>query len=101
MSNHFGHDGKIAFHPGYYVKEIADESGLTYVDFAKRLNMTPKDLSLLIKGEQSLSTDMAMKLSRMTRTSETYWLNLQSAYDAVVAELKSGSEMEHKEKTIL
>ena len=88
MSNHFGHDGKIAFHPGYYVKEIADESGLTYVDFAKRLNMTPKDFSLLIRGELSLSENMARKLSEITGTSVTYWLNLQDAYNSLTSELQ-------------
>ena len=88
MSNHLGHDGKIAFHPGYYVKEIADDSGLTYVDFAKRLNMTPKDFSLLIRRELSLSENMARKLSEITGTSVTYWLNLQDAYNSLTSELQ-------------
>lgn len=98
MSNYFEYDGKIAFHPGYYIEELVEDSGLTQEDFAKRLDTTPKNLSLLIRGEQSLSTDMALKLSRMTGASVSYWLNLQSAYDAVVAELKSESEMEQEKK---
>ena len=48
MSNYIEHNDKIAFHPGYYIKEIVDESGLTQEDFAKRLDTTPKNLSLLI-----------------------------------------------------
>ena len=51
MSNYIEHNDKIAFHPGYYIKEIVDESGLTQEDFAKRLDTTPKNLSLLIRGE--------------------------------------------------
>lgn len=98
MSNYFEYNGKIAFHPGYYIEEMVDESGLTQEDFAKRLDTTPKNLSLLIRGEQSLSTDMALKLSRMTGASVSYWLNLQSAYDAVVADIKSESEMEQEKK---
>lgn len=98
MSNYFEYNGKIAFHPGYYIEEMVDESGLTQEDFAKRLDTTPKNLSLLIRGEQSLSTDMALKLSRLTGASVSYWLNLQSAYDAVVAEIKSESEMEQEKK---
>ena len=65
MSNYVEYNGKIAFHPGYYIKEIVDNSGLTQEDFAKRLDTTPKNLSVLIRGEQSLSVDMAMKFSRM------------------------------------
>ena len=75
MSNYIEYGDRIAFHPGYYIKEIIDESGLTQQDFAKQLDTTPKNLSLLIRGEQSLSIDIAMKLSRMMGTSVSYWLN--------------------------
>ena len=93
MSNYIEYDDKIAFHPGYYIKEIVEESGLTQEDFAKRLDTTPKNLSLLIRGEQNLSIDIAMKLSRMTGTSVSYWLNLQQAYDALMAEFKAKEEV--------
>ena len=98
MSNYFEFDDKIAFHPGYYIKEIVDDSGLTQQDFAKRLDTTPKNLSLLIRGEQSLSIDIAMKLSRMLGTSVSYWLNLQNAYDALIAEFKSREELAQEKK---
>ena len=88
MSNYIEYNDTIAFHPGYYIKEIVEESGLTQEDFAKRLDTTPKNLSLLIRGEQSLSIDIAMKLSRMLGTSVNYWLNLQNSYDALIAEFK-------------
>ena len=93
MSNYIEYNDTIAFHPGYYIKELIDESGLTQEDFAKRLDTTPKNLSLLVRGEQSLSIDISMKLSRMIGTSVSYWLNLQNAYDALVAEFKSENEL--------
>jgi len=86
MSNYIEYNDKIAFHPGYYIKEIVEESGLTLEDFAKRLDTTPKNLSILIRGEQSLSIDIATKLSRMIGTTVEYWLNLQNAYDTLTAE---------------
>lgn len=98
MSNYIEYNDTIAFHPGYYIKEIVEESGLTQEDFAKRLDTTPKNLSLLIRGEQSLSIDIAMKLSRMIGTSVNYWLNLQNAYDALIAEFKSAEELEEERK---
>lgn len=98
MSNYIEYNDTIAFHPGYYIKEIIDESGLTQEDFAKRLDTTPKNLSLLIRGEQSLSIDIAMKLSRMIGTSVSYWLNLQNAYDALIAQFKSEEELEAERK---
>ena len=50
-------------------------------------------MSLLIRGEQSISIDMAMKLSQMIGTSASYWHNLQNAYDALIAEFKSKEEL--------
>ena len=98
MSNYIEYNDTIAFHPGYYIKEIVDESGLTQEDFAKRLDTTPKNLSLLIRGEQSLSIDIAMKLSRMIGTSVNYWLNLQNSYDALIAQFKSDEELAEEQK---
>ena len=82
------YNDKIAFHPGYYIKEIIEESGLSQKDFAKRLDTTPKNLSILVRGEQSLSIDIAMKLSRMLGTSVDYWLNLQKSYDASIVDCR-------------
>ena len=98
MSNYIEYNNKIAFHPGYYIKEIIEESGLTQEDFAKRLDTTPKNLSLLIRGEQNLSVDMAIKLSRMLDTSISYWLNLQNAYDALKGEFKSNEELKNENR---
>ena len=59
MSNCIEYKDSTAFHPGYYIQEIVEESGLTQADFAKRLDTTPKNLRKLIRGEQRLSVDMA------------------------------------------
>lgn len=98
MSNYMEYNDKIAFHPGYYIKEIIDESGLSQKDFASRLDTTAKNLSVLVRGEQSLSIDIAMKLSRMLGTSVEYWLNLQKSYDTLVAEFESAKEFEQEKR---
>ena len=98
MSNYIEYNDKIAFHPGYYISEAIEESGLTQYDFAKRLDTTPKNISCLVNGEQKLSTDIAMKLARMLGTSVEYWLNLQTAYDTVTAEIKSDEALQEERK---
>ncbi|WP_295293655.1 helix-turn-helix domain-containing protein [Veillonella sp.] len=60
MNNYIEYNNKMAFHPGYYIQELVEDSGLTQEDFAKRLDTTPKNLSLLIRGEQNLSIDIAV-----------------------------------------
>jgi len=99
MSNYIEYNDKIAFHPGYYLKEMVDESGLTQEDFAKRLGTTPKNLSILIRGEQSLSIEMATKLARMLGTTVGFWLNLQQAYDEKVAEFLIEEELKRERET--
>lgn len=93
MSNYIEYKDQIAFHPGYYLSEMVEESGLTQKDFAKRLGTTPKNLSVLLKGEQNLSIDIATKLSRMLGTTVAYWLNLQQAYDEKLAAFMSEEEL--------
>ena len=100
MPEYIEYKDSIAFHPGYYVKELIEESGMTQEDYAKRLGTTPKNLSLLVRGEQSLSVEMASKLAKMLGTSMSYWLNLQNAYDEMLATMASDKEM-LEEKAIL
>lgn len=93
MSNCIEYNGTLAFHPGYYIKEIIEDLGISQQDFAKRLGTTPKTISVLIKGEQRLSADIALKLSKMLGTSPEFWLNLQDSYDTVLAEIDSIDEL--------
>ena len=100
MSNYIEYKNKAAFHPGYYIEELVDDSGLTQQDFAKRLDTTPKTLSKLINGQQRLTPDMASKLSKMLGTSMDYWLNLQNAYDTVLLEIDSAKNLENEEAVL-
>lgn len=85
MSNFVEFNDKIAFHPGYYIKELVEESYLTREDYARLMDIAPETLSTLINGDQNLSAGIALKLARMLGTSETYWLNLQQSYDEMKA----------------
>lgn len=93
MTNYIEWNGKYAFHPGYYIEEIIEDSGLTQQEFAIRLNTTPKTLSQLIRGKQRLSTEMAGKLASMFGTSTNMWLNMQSNYDALLSEIGMEEEL--------
>lgn len=89
MRNYIEYNDTIAFHPGYYIKEIVDESGLAQKEFAKRLDIMFANLSMLIRGEQDLSIEMAMKLSGMLGTTVNYWVNMQNAYDTLIENIRS------------
>lgn len=93
MGNTIAYNDKMAFHPGYYLEELLEESELTQEDFAKKLDITPKDLNLLISGGQSLSIEMASKLSHLFGTSVDCWLNIQHAFNTLTSDFASDQEL--------
>ena len=89
MSNITEYKDILAFHPGYYVAELIEEMDISQAEFATRLDTTPKTVSLLVNGQTDISNDLAKKLSVMTGTSVSLWLNLQSAFDQKILEIQS------------
>lgn len=76
----------IAFHPGQYIGEIIEDYQMTQKEFAENLGVSPKTISKLVKGEESISNEIAQKLEKFTNISMKTWLNLQNAYDVKMAE---------------
>lgn len=48
MINYIDYKDKFAFHPGYYIEEMVDESKLTLDEFACRLGITSEILSRVV-----------------------------------------------------
>ena len=92
-------DKIITFHPGYYIKEIIEDMGITQKEFAKRLGVHDKIISKLVNAEIPLSDNVAAKLSCMFNISPETWLNMQSRYDAKVIELEEMEKLQ-KEKEV-
>ena len=78
--------GLIAFHPGQYIGELIEDYNMTQKEFAAKLGVSPKMIRKLVKGEQSISNEIAQKLEKFTNISMKTWLNLQNAYDIKIAE---------------
>ena len=75
----------IAFHPGQYLGELIEDYEMTQKEFAENLGVSPKTISKLVKGEESISNEIAQKLEKFTNISMKTWLNLQNAYDVKMA----------------
>ena len=87
-----------AFHPGFYLKEYLEELQMTQDEFAKRLGISGKQLSLILNETASITADIAYKLSRLMNTSVEMWLNLQTKYDAYCIEIKNQKELLEEKK---
>ena len=77
----------IAFHPGQYIGELIEDYQMTQKEFAEKLEVSPKAISKLVNGEESISSDLAQKLEKLTNISMKTWLNLQASYDRKVAKV--------------
>lgn len=77
----------IAFHPGQYIGELIEDYQMTQKEFAEKLGLSPKTISKLVNGEESISNDLAQKLEKLTNISMKTWINLQVSFDRKVAEL--------------
>ena len=76
-----------AFHPGYYVEEAIQDMNISQNDFAKRLGVSEKTLSLFIDGKIDISYNLASKLSTVLGTSIQFWFNLQRIYNKKLLEI--------------
>lgn len=99
MSNHEEFNGIHAFHPGYYLSEIAEELGITQAELALRLGTSVKTISHLINGKSRITEETAMKLSAMTGTSVKLWIGLQAEYDQKIQEIAQESNLERQRET--
>jgi addiction module HigA family antidote len=87
-----------AFHPGIYLKDYLDELQMTQDEFAKRLGITGKQLSLILSEEANITADIAYKLSKLIGTSAELWMNLQTKYDTYLVEIKTSMLYEEEKK---
>ena len=77
-------------HPGMILRnmlaELAADGGdqsasLTQKELAKRLHVSPRAVNELIHERRSMTADMAIRLSRVFKTTPDIWMNLQKAVD--------------------
>lgn len=86
------------FHPSFYLKEYIEELQMTQDEFAKRLGISGKQISLILNESASITVDIAYKLSKLIGTSVELWLNLQNKYDLYLMELKAKELLEEEKK---
>lgn len=76
-------------HPGLILKEdVINPLGLTITEAAENLGISRKHLSQLINGHISLTPEMAVRISKATKTSAESWLNMQIRLDLWYANQK-------------
>lgn len=79
-------NGLPALHPGEFLRETLDELGLTQAAFAEAVGVSPMRVSHLLRGDRTVTAELALRLGRALGQTPQYWLNLQTTYDLKVAQ---------------
>jgi antitoxin HigA-1 len=69
------HPGEILFED--FLKPLE----LSQYRLAKGLGVPPRRINEIVHGTRAITADTALRLARFFRTSELFWLNLQTRYD--------------------
>lgn len=70
----------IAIPPGYTIKEQLKDRNINLNDFIAKMNMSKKDVELLIEGKIILTNDLASKLELVLGIPKQFWINLENNY---------------------
>ncbi|ACC42018.1 plasmid maintenance system antidote protein [Mycobacterium marinum M] len=79
--------------PGATVADMLDQVGMTQMELAQRLGVSPKHINQVVKGVASISAELALGLEKVFGVSTAFWLNRQSLYRADIARQKESREL--------
>lgn len=78
-------------HPGEILKEeFMEPHGLSAYSLAAEIGVDHMRIYRITRGEQAITTDTALRLSRFFGGTAQFWLNLQDHYDLEVATSDEG-----------
>ena len=81
-------------HPGEILREeYLAPLGLSAGALARKLGVPRTRIERVVKEETAITTDTALRLAALFRTSPQFWMNLQTSYDLKIAEKKLAGEL--------
>ena len=75
-------------HPGETLTEKLEEMEMGPKEFALRTGKPEKTIIAVLKGESSITPDMAVLFENVTRIPANFWMNHQRSYDEYIARQK-------------
>jgi len=87
-------------HPGEILREeFLAPLGMSANALALELKVAAPRINDIVRERRAVTPDTALRLSCYFGTTPQFWLNLQSAYDLKMAELKDGSKIRREVNT--
>jgi antitoxin HigA-1 len=76
-------------HPGEIIRDCLDGSKLNVTQAAAALGVTRTTVSRILNGKASVSSEMAIRLSKAFGSTPGFWLRLQLNYDLAQVEKRA------------
>jgi addiction module HigA family antidote len=84
-------------HPGeILLEEFLRPFGISQYRLAKDVRVPPRRINEIVRGQRSITTDTALRLARFFRTTERFWLNLQTRYDLELEKDRLGNRLDRE-----
>ena len=91
-------NGMRPVHPGEILREELDTLGLSASALSKELDVPVNRITLILRGQRSVTADTALRLARYFGTSPELWLNLQKTWELRRAEIETGDRIAERVK---
>ena len=87
-------------HPGeILLQEFLAPLGVSQYRLAKEISVPPRRINEIVRGQRAITADTALRLARYFRSSERFWLNLQTRYDLEVEKIRLGGRLDREVAT--
>ena len=84
-------------HPGeILLEEFLTPLGISQYRLAKHISVPPRRINEIVRGQRSITADTALRLARYFRTTERFWLNLQTRHDLEVEKDRLGDRLDRE-----
>jgi addiction module HigA family antidote len=83
-------NGMRPVHPGEILREdYLNPLGMSVRALALALHVSPVRVNEIVRGRRGITADTALRLARHFGGDARSWMNLQTAYDLRIAEIKN------------
>jgi addiction module HigA family antidote len=76
-------------HPGRIIRTALEELGLSVAEAAAGIGVSRQQLYRVIRGENAISPEMALRLEKAIGSTADFWLRLQMNYDLAQARMRA------------
>ncbi|MFH1266782.1 MAG: HigA family addiction module antitoxin [Planctomycetota bacterium] len=84
-------------HPGeILLEEFLAPMGISQYRLAKDICVPPRRINEIVRSQRAITADTALRLARYFRTTERFWLNLQTRYDLELQKDRLGDRLDRE-----